>query len=358
MRSELLGSIRRIVVKLGTGVLTDSRKRPDQVQFAQLVAQIAALRAAGKEVVLVTSGAVGAGMGVLGHEQRPAALAERQACAAVGQSRLMAMYEGLFRHYELAVGQVLLTHEDLADHTRHLNARNTLLTLLKHGVVPIINENDAVSVTELKFGDNDKLSALVASLLPADLLAILTTADGLLQDFGKPTEKRLTVVERIDDAIEDMAGGTTSVTATGGMATKILAAKTVVRSGIPLVIAPGRKFDVLARILAGEDEGTFFVPNPSRLTSRKRWIAFYHHAAGTLVVDDGAKRALRDQARSLLGPGISRIEGEFGAGDVVRICDTVGHEFARGLARVGATELRAGSASRREVVHRDDLVVL
>lgn len=358
MRSEILNRVNRIVVKLGTGVLTDSRKRPDQVQFAQLVAQIAALRAAGKEVVLVTSGAVGAGMGVLGHEERPAALAERQACAAVGQSRLMAMYEALFRHYELIVGQVLLTHEDLADHTRHLNARNTLLTLLKRGVVPIINENDAVSVTELKFGDNDKLSALVASLLPADLLVILTTADGLIENFGKANARLLSVVERIDDAIEDMAGGTTSATAVGGMTTKIQAAKTVVRSGIPLVIAPGIKFDVLARILAGEDEGTLFVPNPTRLTSRKRWIAFYHHAGGTLVVDDGAKRALREQSRSLLAPGIRRAEGAFAAGEVVRIVDEAGHEFARGLTRVAAAELRDAPPARSEVVHRDDLVIL
>ena len=163
---------------------------------------------------------------------------------------------------------------------------------------------------------------------------------------------------RIDDVIEDMAGGTTSATATGGMATKIQAAKTVVRSGIPLVIAPGKKFDVLARILAGEDEGTLFVPNPARLTSRKRWIAFYQHAAGTLVVDDGAKRALREQSRSLLAPGIRRSEGGFAAGDVVRIVDEAGHEFARGLARVSATELRAGTAPRKEVVHRDDLVIL
>jgi glutamate 5-kinase len=358
VRSEILNRVNRIVVKLGTGVLTDARKRPDQVQFAQLVAQIAALRAAGKEVVLVTSGAVGAGMGVLGHEERPAALAERQACAAVGQSRLMAMYEALFRHYELIVGQVLLTHEDLADHTRHLNARNTLLTLLKRGVVPIINENDAVSVTELKFGDNDKLSALVASLLPADLLVILTTADGLIENFGKANARLLSVVERIDDAIEDMAGGTTSATAVGGMTTKIQAAKTVVRSGIPLVIAPGKKFDVLARILAGENEGTLFVPNPTRLTSRKRWIAFYHHAAGTLVVDDGAKRALREQSRSLLAPGIRRAEGAFATGEVVRIVDEAGHEFARGLSRVAATELRDAPPARSEVVHRDDLVIL
>ena len=358
VRPELLRNVKRVVVKLGTGILTDSRKRPDQVQFAQLVAQVAALRAAGTEVVLVTSGAVGAGMGVLGHEERPAALAERQACAAVGQSRLMAMYEALFRHYGLSVGQVLLTHEDLADHTRHLNARNTLLTLLKHGIIPIINENDAVSVTELKFGDNDRLSALVASLLPVDLLVILTTADGLLEGFGTAAERRIPVVERIDGTIEGMAGGTTSVTATGGMATKIQAAKIVLRSSIPLVIAPGRRFDVLERILSGADEGTLFVPNSGRLPSRKRWIAFFHHAAGTLTVDAGARLALEEQGRSLLAPGIQTHEGDFAAGEVVSICDETGREFARGIARVSATDLAAGTSGRKEIVHRDDLVIL
>jgi glutamate 5-kinase len=343
VRSEHLGKVSRVVVKLGTGVVTDSRKRPDQVQFAQLVAQVAGLRAAGKEVVIVTSGAVGAGMGALGYDERPAALAERQACAAVGQSRLMATYEALFRHYDLSVGQVLLTHEDLADHTRHLNARNTLLTLLKRGVVPIINENDVVSVTELKFGDNDRLSALVASLLPADLLVILTTADGLIQNFGKP---------------EAMAGGTSSATAVGGMATKISAARIVVRAGIPLVIASGRKFDALERILAGADEGTLFLPNSGKLPSRKRWIAFYHRPAGSVVIDAGARRALCEQGRSLLAPGITQIEGEFSPGDVVSIVDLDGGEVARGLTRVASTALPGNPAGRLEVVHRDDLVIL
>jgi len=358
VRSELLRRAKRIVVKLGTGVLTDARKRPDQVQFAQLVAQMAALRAAGKEVVLVTSGAVGAGMGVLGYETRPTSVAERQACAAVGQSRLMAMYEALFRHYDLNVGQVLLTHEDLADHARHLNARNTLLTLLNRGVIPVINENDAVSVTELKFGDNDKLSALVASLLPADLLVILTTADGLIQDYGKPGARLLSVVERIDDSIVAMAGGTTSATATGGMATKITAARIVVRSGIPLVISSGRRFDGLERILAGEDEGTLFVPGSAGLNSRKRWIAFYHHARGTLTLDAGATRAVVDQGRSLLAVGITKCEGEFSAGDVVRLVNPEGLEVARGIARLPATTICERSSQRGEVVHRDDLVVL
>ncbi|HTI69861.1 MAG TPA: glutamate 5-kinase [Candidatus Limnocylindria bacterium] len=358
MHSELMRKVDRVVVKLGTGVLTDARKRPDQVQFAQLVSQVAALRALGKQVVLVTSGAVGAGMGVLGYDRRPPTLAELQACAAVGQSRLMAMYEALFRHYELNVAQVLLTHEDLADHTRHLNARNTLVTLLKRGVVPIINENDAVSVTELKFGDNDRLSALVAALLPADLLVILTTADGLMQNYGKPDARLLPVVEHIDETIEGMAGGTSSATAVGGMVTKISAARICVRSGTPLVIASGRKFDLLPRLLAGEPQGTLFLPNSKKLPSRKRWIAFYHQLRGTLVLDDGAVQAVKEQGRSLLAPGIVRCEGDFPEGVVVRLADSKGREIARGLVRFSSSHLQAGETGRVEVVHRDDLVVL
>ena len=358
VRSSAPPSARRVVVKLGTGVLTDASKRLDLVQFAQLVAQIARLRSAGHEVVVVTSGAVGAGMGVLGYDRRPGSLAERQACAAVGQSRLMALYESLFRHYDQPVAQVLLTHDDLADHTRHLNARNTLLTLLKHKVLPIINENDAVSVTELKFGDNDRLSALVASLLPADLLVILTTADGLIEHFGKPEARLLETVEAVDARIEAMAGGTSSETATGGMTTKILAAKIVVRSGIPLVIAPGHRHDALEKIVNGESVGTRFLAGSGRLSSRKRWIAFYHHAEGTLTVDAGAVVALRDHGRSLLAPGIIRCEGEFQAGDVVRICDPEGRELARGLAGASSAEVRERSPKKAEIIHRDDLVVL
>jgi glutamate 5-kinase len=348
----------RIVVKLGTGLLADARKQLDPAQMEQLVAQVAAQRQAGKEIVLVSSGAVGAGMGVLGCEKRPTDLSELQACAAVGQSRLMTMYEKLFASYGLHVGQVLLTHDDLEDHDRHLNARNTLLTLLARGVVPIINENDAVSFTELKFGDNDQLSALVASLVAADLLVILTTVDGVIENFGKANPRTIPTIERIDEMVERMAGGTTSATAVGGMATKIQAARIVTRAGIPLVIAGGRKKSVLARVLGGEVEGTLFVPSPTKLKSRKRWIAFFHHPKGALFVDDGAKNALRESGKSLLPPGIARCEGDFEAGDIVRICDLNGTEFARGIARFGAAAIRARQAARAEVVHRDDLVVL
>jgi len=358
VRRELLKDISRLVVKLGTGVLTDNRKQPDLAQLEQLVAQIAAQRKAGKEVVMVTSGAVGAGMGALGYEKRPNELAELQACAAVGQSRLMAIYEKLFATHGLHVAQVLLTHDDLEHHERHLNARNTLVTLLSRGVVPIINENDAISFTEIKFGDNDKLSALVASLLPADLLIILTTVDGVIENFGKSNPKTISVIEQVDGAIEKMAGGTDSATAVGGMRSKIEAAKVVVRSGIPLVIASGKKKNMLARVLEGEDEGTLFVPQPTKLQGRKRWIAFFHYPKGALFVDEGAKQALREKGKSLLPPGIARCEGSFAAEDVVRICDLNGTEFARGIAAFSSTEISARTLQRVEVVHRDNLVIL
>ena len=358
MHRDSLKTAARLVVKLGTGVLTDSRKQIDPAQLEQLVAQLAAQRKAGKEVILVTSGAVGAGMGALGYEKRPAELAELQACAAVGQSRLMATYADLFAKHDLHVAQVLLTHDDLEHHERHLNARNTLVTLLDRGVVPIINENDAISFTEIKFGDNDKLSALVASLLPADLLVILTTVDGVVENFGKANPKTIPVIEKIDGAIEGLAGGTSSETAVGGMRSKVEAAKIVVRSGIPLVIASGRKKNVLAKILGAEDEGTLFVAQPTKLQGRKRWIAFFHHPKGTLFVDGGAKTALRESGKSLLPPGVARCEGKFGEGDVVRICDLDGTEFARGIAKFSGDEIRGKKLARVELVHRDDLVIL
>ena len=358
MSRDSLKSAARLVVKLGTGVLTDRRKQIDPAQLGQLVAQIAALRKAGKEVVLVSSGAIGAGMGALGYEKRPTQLSELQACAAVGQPSLMASYAAFFAKHDLHVAQVLLTHDDLEHHDRHLNARNTLVTLLSRGVIPIINENDAVSLAEIKFGDNDKLSALVASLLPADLLVILTTVDGVLENFGKANPRTISVIEKIDSAIEGLAGGTSSETAVGGMKSKVEAAKIVVRSGIPLVIASGKKKDTLAQILGGEDEGTLFVAQPNRLQGRKRWIAFFHHPKGALFVDNGAKKALREAGKSLLPPGVARCEGNFTAGEVIRICDLEGTEFARGIAKFSAEEIRDKKIGRAELVHRDDLVIL
>jgi len=357
VRSEL-NKVKRIVVKFGTAVLTDERKQPDAAQMGQLVAQIARLRRAGKEVVIVTSGAVGSGMGVLGFEQRPESVAEQQACAAVGQSRLMATYEKFFAQYDLHVGQVLVTHADLQHEERHRNARNTLTTLLRRGVIPIINENDAVSTTELKFGDNDKLSALVAALLPAELLVILTSVDGVIENFGKPNARKISIIEAIDERVEKMAGGTTSATAVGGMKSKIQAAKIVMRTGIPLVIAPGHSTTVLDEIIRGEDVGTLFVPQPAKLRGRKRWIAFFHHPRGAVIVDHGAKRALIENGKSLLAPGVIRCEGEFEAGEIVSICDADGGEFARGMSAFSLQQIRGGKTARGEVVHRDDMVIL
>ena len=358
MRRELLKDVTRVVVKLGTGVLTDSSKQPDPAKMANLVGQLAEQQKVGREIVLVSSGAVGAGMGALGHTRRPNDLAELQACAAVGQSRLMARYDKLFAEYGMSVAQVLLTHDDLEHHERHLNARNTLVTLLGHGVVPIINENDVVSFTELKFGDNDKLSALVAALLPADLLILLTTVDGVIENFGKANPRTIPLIDQISPEIEAMAGGTNSVTAVGGMLSKIQAAKISVRSGIPLIIASGNKKQVLGRVLNGEEEGTLFVPQSTKLQGRKRWIAFFHHPKGALFVDEGAKKALRESGKSLLPPGVRRCEGEFASGEVVRICDLNGTEFARGIAGFAATQIRTGGLKRVEVVHRDNLVIL
>jgi glutamate 5-kinase len=358
MQRQELTQARRLVVKLGTGVLTDAAKQLDAGRMRMLVGQVAAQRAAGREVVVVSSGAVGAGMGSLGFDSRPRQTAELQACAAVGQSRLMALYEQLFREFDLRVAQVLLTHDDLQDHQRHLNARSTLLTLLRHGVIPVINENDAVSTTELRFGDNDRLSALVACLLPADLLILLTTVDGVMENFGKANPRTVAQVERIDESLERLAGGTTNSVAVGGMASKILAAKIVTRAGIPMVIASGTKKRVLAHILDGATEGTLFLAAREKLRGRKRWIAFFHHPRGLLVVDEGAQRALRDRGRSLLPPGILRLEGAFAAGDVVRICGPDGREFARGLAQLSAAALATRPLPRTEVVHRDNLVLL
>jgi glutamate 5-kinase len=358
MERNLLIETSRMVVKLGTGILTGSSKQVDPRQIEQLVGQVAAQRKDGREVVVVSSGAVGAGMGVLNMDKRPTDLSDLQACAAVGQSALMSTYSELFAKYNLKVAQVLLTHDDLEDKDRHLNARNTLVSLLDKGVIPIVNENDAVSYTELKFGDNDWLASLVACLLPADLLVILTTVDGLVENFGKKNPHTITVVEKIDTHIQKLAGGTLSNMAIGGMEAKIRAAKMTIRTGIPLVIASGKKKRVISNIIDGKDEGTFFVPRAGKLKGRKRWIAFFHHPKGSLWVDNGARNALRDKGKSLLPPGISKCIGEFNKGDVVRICDLEGTEFSRGISQYNADEIRARKLKSVEIVHRNDLVIL
>lgn len=358
MRATLLSKAQRLVIKLGTGILTDDRNQPDVSQMEQLAQQIAELKKKGRDVVLVSSGAVGAGMGSLRMEKRPRDLADLQACAAVGQTRLMNTYSDLFAQHGLSVGQVLLTHADLKHHDRHLNARNTLVALLDRNIIPIVNENDAVSFTELKFGDNDTLSALVASLIHADLLVILTTAEGLIKDFGQPNAERLAEVPTISDDIIAMAKGTTSVTATGGMATKVEAARIAVRSGIPMFIGPGRNASILKDMTDGRDVGTVFLPCDKRLKGRKRWIAFFHRPKGSLVVDQGAKIALRENGRSLLPKGVRDIQGKFKSGEVVRVRDEEGTEFALGIAEWDSDSFSTWNQREGEIIHRDNLVIL
>jgi len=332
LRQEILDHARRVVVKFGTGLLTDDIHRLSPERISVLVAEVAGLRAQKRQVVLVSSGAIAAGMAELGWATRPKQVHELQAAAAIGQGKLMALYAAAFGRHDLRVAQVLLTHDDLNDRQRHLNARNTLETLLTRGVVPIINENDTVAVDEIKFGDNDRLGALAATLIGADLLIILSHVEGLL-DAGKQV---VPVVPEITREIEALAGGTDRVTSVGGMKSKIEAAKIVTRSGIPMVIA---------NELTGES-GTVFLP-AGKLPSRKRWIAFFQRPAGVLVVDDGAKNALCTGGKSLLAKGVVRTEGKPAAGDVVSIRDASGAEFARGLLREGSV-----------IVHRDDLVIL
>ena len=358
MEREAIKNTSRMVVKFGTGILTNRSKKIDPCQIEQLVAQVAAQRQAGREIIVVSSGAVGAGMGMLAMNKRPTDLSDLQACAAVGQSQLMSTYTELFARHNMQVAQVLLTHDDIEHQERHLNARNTLVSLLEKGVVPIVNENDAVSYTELKFGDNDWLAALVACLLPADLLILLTTVDGLVENFGKKNPRTIPVVETIDASIQKLAGGTLSASSVGGMDAKLRAAKMTARTGIPMVIASGKKKHVLANIIDGREEGTFFTPRSGRLKGHKRRIAFFHHPKGSLWVDDGARDALRDKGKSLLPPGVAKCNGDFAKGDVVRICDINGTEFSRGISRFDAYEIRARELKGIEIVHRNDLVVL
>jgi glutamate 5-kinase len=290
-------------------------------------------------------------MAELGLKQRPKRLDELQAAAAIGQSKLMAVYDELFGKFGITVAQVLLTHDDLKDRMRHLNAHSTLATLLARGVVPIINENDTVAVDEIKFGDNDRLGALAATLVDADLLIILSHVEGLLDRDGRV----VSVVPEITPEIDLLAGGTNRATSVGGMKSKIEAGKIVTRVGIPLVIACGDRANVLHDILAAKDVGTIFLPHADKLASRKRWIAFFQRPAGVLTVDDGAKQALCANGKSLLAKGIVASDGDFERGDVVSIRDKNQIEFARGLTRVGGIQIKSVTGV---VIHRDDMVIL
>ena len=368
-----LGRVRRLVVKVGTGLVTAPDVGPDPDRIAALADDIGAVHEH-REIVLVTSGAIATGMARLALPHRPRSIPEKQAAAAVGQSALMWHYEMAFKRHGMPVGQVLLTAQDVGDRARYLNARNTLLALLKFGVLPIVNENDTVAVEEIKVGDNDNLSALVASLIEADLLVLLTDVDGLYtaDPASDPGARKLDTVEAITDDIERLVWRRTGVGSVGGMATKLQAAQKAAASGVPMIIASGHERGVLARILKGDPVGTYFAPRADRLGARKRWIAFAVAPQGRLAVDGGARQALTRDGRSLLPSGVVRVDGEFASGAVVDlVADGDGREFARGLVNFDAEELRTilgaktreieerlGYKSFDEVIHRDNLVIL
>ncbi|MGH7401486.1 MAG: glutamate 5-kinase [Candidatus Rokuibacteriota bacterium] len=368
-----LSRARRVVVKVGSGLVTTPGEGPSSETIARLAADLAAAVQDRHEVALVSSGAIATGVARLGLKARPQSIPEKQAAAAVGQSALMWEYEQAFKKHGIPVGQVLLTGQDISDRSRYLNARNTLLALLEFGVLPVINENDTVAVDEIKVGDNDNLAALVAHLIDADLLVLLTDVDGLYTGDPRrdPAARRLETVEAVTDDIQKMVFDASGAVSVGGMSTKLEAAQKAGASGIPMVIASGREPGTLPRLLKGEPVGTYFQPRDDRLAARKRWIAFAVPPQGRLMVDAGAKKALTERGTSLLPSGLVEVDGEFHAGAVVALIQLDGQEFARGLVNYDARELRRirgaktkdiekalGYKAFDEVVHRDNLVIL
>jgi len=364
---------RRIVVKVGSSLVTNEGRGLDAEAIARWARQIADLRAQGKQVVLVSSGAIAEGMQRLGWTRRPQQIHELQAAAAVGQMGLAQAYETQFRALGLHTAQVLLTHADLADRARYLNARSTLFTLLELGVVPVINENDTVVTDEIKFGDNDTLAALVTNLIEADALVILTDQAGLFSADPRrdPTARLVRTATAGEPALESMAGGAGSAIARGGMLTKVLAAKRAARSGALTIIVSGREVDVLLRLAAGEAIGSELMASTAVLTARKQWLADHLLLKGRVVVDDGAARALASGGKSLLPIGVVEVIGEFQRGDVVGCVTQDGREIARGLvnyasgdarqiARKPTGEIQAtlGYIEEPELIHRDNLVLL
>ncbi len=369
-----LRAARRIVIKLGSRILVPQSGRPETQRVQSLVRAIAALKHGGREIVLVTSGAIGTGMDALGLRRRPTRLPDLQMAAAIGQSRLMNTYDRLFAAERCLIGQVLLTHDDLKHRARHLNARNTMLAMLQRGVIPIVNENDVVAVDEIKLGDNDILAALVVHLLNADLLVLLTTADGLQAPDAGGRSRRVAQVQAITRDILDLASGKDSELSSGGMASKLESAGAAAKAGAAVVIADGRRAGVLQAILAGEDTGTLIPPagrnSQDTLSARERWIAFFHKPAGTLIIDDGARRALEQGGKSLLPIGVKKTEGNFAAGAAVDIKAQDQTLIARGLTAYSSRDLRLIQGHRTadiaailgggcdEVIHRDNMALL
>ena len=363
----------RVVVKIGSALLTGGGRGLDIQGITEWVREIAALKAAGKEVILVSSGSVAEGMSRLGWTTRPRALHELQAAASIGQMGLVRAYESLFEVHALKTAQILLTHDDLANRQRYLNARSTLLTLLSLNVVPIINENDTVATEEIRFGDNDTLGALVGNLIDADLLIILTDQKGLYDRDPSVDPKATLVTEAAisDERLSAMVGESRSGLGRGGMITKLKAARLASRSGTATVIVSGRETHGIQRIMAGEDVGTFLIPDVSSpLVARKRWLAGQLKLKGKLTLDAGAVRVLQEAGKSLLPIGVIAVEGPFDRGDLVACLNTEGTEVARGLVNYGAEDARQimtqpsarieeilGYVDEPELIHRDNLIL-
>jgi len=364
---------RRIVVKIGSRALVDDQNLLDEMQVRALVEQLATLSSHGREVLCVSSGAVAAGLRELGLTRRPNDLPSLQAAASIGQARLAWVYREAFATHSLHTGQVLLTHDDLRSRERHLNARNTLFRLLDAGIIPVINENDTVAVEEIRVGDNDLLSAMVSTLVRADVLVLLTTVDGLLRhrdDYSNHPDEVITHVADIDDHIRALVRPSSDAISIGGMHSKLEAASMVTKAGEHALIANARTPAVLPRLFTGEPLGTLFTPQLKSMSGRKRWIAFFDHPRGTIHVDAGAARAVRERGGSLLAIGITQITGAFQRGSPVRIIDDTDTEIGRGLVNYDARDLRRiigcrsdaiadilGQCEYDEVIHRDNLVL-
>ncbi|MDP3039540.1 MAG: glutamate 5-kinase [Deltaproteobacteria bacterium] len=372
-RKTIMNKVHRIVLKVGSQVLTAKGRSLSQAVFDRLARELSAAKKKGYEMVIVSSGAIAAGMARLGLLEKPKTIPQKQAAAAIGQSALMWNYERAFTCYGEKVAQVLLTRDDLSNRRRYLNARNTLLTLLGLGVIPIINENDTVVVEEIKFGDNDNLSALVTSLVNADLLIILSDIDGLYDRDPRLSKnaKLIPLVRQVTTEMEKKASGTLSPISIGGMVTKLQAARKAALFGVPMILANGMVEGILERIFQAEDVGTLFTSEVNKLNSRKHWIAFTLESQGRIIVDDGAKKAILQKGKSLLPSGVLAAEGEFSLGDPVVLVDLQKQEFAKGLSNYGSAEInkikglkttevenKLGYKYGDEIIHRDDLVVL
>jgi glutamate 5-kinase len=359
---DALKNAKRIVVKAGSKVLVQSTGRPDSRRLKLLVDEMAQFQNNGGEVAFVSSGAIGAGLEALGMKKRPSAIPDLQMAAAVGQTRLMSLYDHLFGENKCNIGQVLLTHDALKHRERHLNARNTLLNLIANRIVPVINENDAISTEEIKFGDNDVLAALVAILIDADALILLSTTNGLREPDSNGKTRRVSHIKEVDDDVLGLVADTQDPLSTGGMASKLQSAQIAAHNGIPVVIANGRKTGVLTRIFQGKDEGTLLFPKEGNISKRKRWIAFFNRAEGHITVDDGAATAL-GKGKSLLPVGIKTIEGDFKVGAMVNIQSEGGDTIARGLVEYSSADIAAIKGKKtagktEEVIHCDNMVIL